>query len=92
MSSYVEDLISVTEAGEILNLDRTQIGRICKQGRFENARKIGKSWVIPRASVFKYTHLKPGRKPKPKIQEVLTTALQEANEWKQKEAQADERE
>lgn len=49
-----EKYVSVTEASKIANLTRTQILRLCKQGRFLGAEKIGNVWIIPKASVENY--------------------------------------
>ena len=56
--------VSVSEAAKILKIDRSRVGRLCREGRFEGASKIGKSWIIPREAVLNHTHLKPGPKLK----------------------------
>ena len=48
-----ENLVSVTEAASILNLGRSQVLKLCNQGRL-NAQKVGKTWVIPREAVENY--------------------------------------
>lgn len=52
----MEDLISVTEAAAIMGLGRSQVLKLCKQGRV-TAQKVGNSWVLTRASAEAY---KPG--------------------------------
>ncbi len=47
-------LLSVTEACKIMGLGRSQVLRLCNQGRLADAQKIGNTWVIPRASVESY--------------------------------------
>lgn len=54
-----ETFLSVTEAAKILNLGRTQILRLCNQGRLAGAQKVGNGWIIPKSSVETYT---PGEK------------------------------
>ena len=51
-----------------LNIDRSYILVLCRQGRFDGAEKIGNYWVIPRASVEKFQRLKPGVKSRTKQQ------------------------
>ena len=83
-SVYVmEDLLSVQEAADILNLDRSRIGRLCRQGRFPNARKIGERWVIPRDSVTNFKRLTPGVKPKAlDDRAICVNAIKEADNLK----------
>ena len=88
MLLYVmEDLLSVQETANFLHLDRSRIGRLCRQGRFPNARKIGERWVIPRESVINFKRLTPGVKPKintlnPDDEAVLMNAINESEKWK----------
>ena len=58
------DLVSVSEAAKILSVDRSRIGVLCRQGRFEGAAKIGSTWMIPRKAVQNFRRLSPGVKPK----------------------------
>ncbi len=58
------NFVSVSEAAEILGIDRSRVGRLCREGRFEGATKIGEAWIIPREAVLNHTHLKPGPKTK----------------------------
>ena len=51
-----------------LNIDRSYILALCRQGRFDGAEKIGNYWVIPRASVENFQRLKPGVKSRTKQQ------------------------
>ncbi len=52
----MEDLVSVTEAASVMGLGRSQVLKLCKQGRI-TAQKVGSTWVISRASAESY---KPG--------------------------------
>ena len=60
----VEDLLSIPEAANILKLDRSRVGKLCRQGRFAGARKIGSRWVIPREALDRYKGRRPGRQPR----------------------------
>ncbi len=51
-----------------LNIDRSYILALCRQGRFDGAEKIGNYWVIPRVSVENFQRLKPGVKSRTKQQ------------------------
>lgn len=70
-----EDLISVTEAAAILGLSRIQVGNFCRQGLFQDARKIGERWVIPREAVLNFTRSKRGPKS---AKEFINAVLKQA--------------
>ena len=75
----IEDLISIPEAANILHIDRSRVGRLCRQGRFEGARKIGERWVIPRESVIHFERRGPGVPPRKDIEKkLITQAIKEA--------------
>ena len=59
-----QDYVSTNEAAEMLNVTRNRIGRLCLDGRFEGAVKIGRSWIIPREAVLNHKPLSPGPKPR----------------------------
>ena len=59
-----EEYVSVTEASEILGLQRARTGVLCREGRFPGAIKVGSSWIIPRESVMNHKPLPPGVKSK----------------------------
>ena len=84
---FIEDLISVPEAAKILDIDKSRVGRLCRQGRFKNARKIGDRWVIPRESVENFTRLAPGKRLHTKTHAaygylILKKAIKEADNLK----------
>ena len=54
----------MTEASEILGLQRARTGVLCREGRFPGALKVGNSWIIPREAVLNHKPLPPGVKPK----------------------------
>jgi len=59
-----KDYVSVTEASEILGLQRARTGVLCREGRFPGALKVGNSWIIPREAVMNHKPLPPGVKPR----------------------------
>ena len=59
-----EKFVSVQEAAELMGLDRSRVGRLCREGRFSGAAKIGRSWIIPREAVLNHKPLPPGVKPR----------------------------
>lgn len=63
------DLVSVHEAAQMLNVDRSRINVLLAQGRFNGAAKIGRNWVIPRASVENFKRLPPGGRRNSKREE-----------------------
>lgn len=73
--SLTDDLLSVPEAAKQLNVDRTRVNILCRQGRFAGAAKIGRNWIIPRVSVENFQRLKPGVKSKTKQQKAEDEAL-----------------
>ena len=76
----VEDLVSVQEAANMLSLDRSRIGKLCRQGRFDGARKIGERWVIPRDAVINFKRRPPGAPTnRHKEKELIMQAVNETN-------------
>ena len=57
-----EEFVSVQEAAHIMGLDRSRVGRLCREGRFPGAAKVGSSWIIPREAVLNHKPLPPGVK------------------------------
>lgn len=45
--SEIEDMITAAEAAKLMNVTRTRIFQLCRQGRIEGARKFGNAWLIP---------------------------------------------
>ena len=41
-----ETLITIEQAAEELGLDRSQVRRLCQQGKIAGARKFGGVWII----------------------------------------------
>ena len=88
--SLTDDLLSVPEAARELNVDRTRVNILCRQGRFAGAAKIGRNWIIPRASVENFQRLKPGVKSKTKQQKADDEAMLAAVRGQLKGAKADD--
>ena len=66
--SLTDGLMSVHDVAIVLNVDRSRVKLLCRQGRFEGAVKISRNWVIPRSSVENFKRLKPGVKSRTKQQ------------------------
>ena len=58
--SLETELMSVHDAALMLNVDRSRVNVLLKQGRLVGAAKIGRNWVIPRKSVENFRRLPPG--------------------------------
>lgn len=59
-----EEFVSASEAANIMGLDRSRIGVLCREGRFVGAQKVGNTWIIPREAVLNHKPLPPGVKSK----------------------------
>ena len=59
----IEDFVTVREAGKMLNVNRARVGVLCREGRFQGAKKTGLGWMIPREAVLNFKRLPPGLKP-----------------------------
>ena len=60
----IDDFVTAREAGEMLNIKKCRVAVLCREGRFEGAKKITLGWLIPRQSVKNFVRLAPGAKPK----------------------------
>ena len=72
-----EEFVSVQEAANIMGLDRSRVGRLCREGRFPGAAKVGSSWIIPREAVLNHKPLPPGVKPRSERVRAERAALRE---------------
>jgi hypothetical protein len=60
----IEEYVTSTEASEMIGKAARFIAQLCQDRKLPGAKKIAKTWMIPRESVLNYT---PGpRGPKPK--------------------------
>ena len=50
----LEEFITATQAAEVTGYHPSQIRRLCQAGDLIGAVKVGKHWMIPRASVERY--------------------------------------
>ena len=57
-----KNYVGAAEAGKMLNITRSRIGKLCLAGRFSGAVKIANSWIIPREAVLNHKPLPPGVK------------------------------
>lgn len=55
-----ENYMTAPEAAKYLGLTRNRVGRLCINGRFAGAVKLGNNWLIPREAVAHHERLKPG--------------------------------
>ena len=72
-----EEFVSVQEAAHIMGLDRSRVGRLCREGRFPGAAKVGSSWIIPREAVLNHKPLPPGVKSRSERVKAERAALRE---------------
>lgn len=59
-----KNYVNAPEAGKILNITRNRVTKLCAEGRFLGAIKIGSSWIIPREAILNHKPLPPGVKSK----------------------------
>ena len=55
-----ENYMTAPQAAEYLGITRNRVGRLCLEGRFIGAGKIGDTWLIPRDVVLNHKRAKPG--------------------------------
>lgn len=60
----IEDFVTIREATQMLNINKARIGVLCRDGRFQGAKKTSLGWLIPRESILNFRRLPPGLKPK----------------------------
>jgi hypothetical protein len=85
--SIEQEYVGALEAGKMLNITRSRIGKLCLAGRFPGAVKIANSWIIPREAVLNHKPLPPGVKPqKAKLAAERAAILAEAKETKEEHA------
>ena len=56
----IDEYVSVEEAAKILDYKEASISLLCRQGKFEGAKRIGHQWFIPRDSVKNYVKAPQG--------------------------------
>ena len=60
----IEEYVTSSEASAMIGKQARVIAQLCQDGKLPGAKKIAKTWMIPRESLLNYT---PGpRGPKPK--------------------------
>jgi excisionase family DNA binding protein len=64
MESLNGDYITTVEASALIGKCESMIARLCQNGRLIGARKIGKTWLIPREAIESYTQKKRGPRTK----------------------------
>jgi hypothetical protein len=68
--------LSVPEAAKMLGLNRSRVGALCREGRFQGAFKVGDTWAIPIDSV--YGLVRYGSRGKGKLAAEKTAILEQA--------------
>jgi len=51
----VYNYLTIAEAAQKINLSRNYVSRLCGEGRFEGAVKVGRAWLIPAEAVEAYS-------------------------------------
>lgn len=59
-------LLSVSDVAKKLKADETTVRLWCRQGKFPNARQIGRGWIIPQSDLDNFNQPTMGRPPKVK--------------------------
>jgi len=49
-----EEYLTTTQVADILNLSEFTVRLLARNGKFKNAKRPGKSWLIPKLSVTTY--------------------------------------
>lgn len=57
----VQDYIPMSEAVAIIGVHRSYIAKLCANGKLAGAAKVGRNWLIPRASAEEYRRRKEER-------------------------------
>ena len=78
-----EEYIDQATAAQILNVSRSRINKLCRDGRFNGAIKAGWAWLIPKIAVENFERLPRGPKPKGEDKDFLTNAINEASNLKE---------
>ena len=69
--------VDAPDAAKMLNVSQTRVRRLCREGRFPGAAKVGSSWIIPREAVLNHKPLPPGVKPRSERVKAEQAALRE---------------
>ena len=68
--------LSVPETAKTLGLNRSRVGVLCREGRFQGAFKVGDTWVIPIESV--HSLVRYGSRGKGKLAAEKAAILEQA--------------
>ena len=72
-----KNYVDAPDAAKMLNVSQTRVRRLCREGRFPGAAKVGSSWIIPREAVLNHKPLPPGVKPRSERVKAERAALRE---------------
>jgi hypothetical protein len=59
-------MLSTKERAERVEAGEPSIPLWCDQGRFPNAQKVGRDWIVPEPDLSGFEKQKPGPQPKTK--------------------------
>ena len=72
-----KNYVDAPDAAKMLNVSQTRVRRLCREGRFPGAAKVGSSWIIPREAVLNHKPLPPGVKSRSERVKAEQAALRE---------------
>jgi hypothetical protein len=85
-AASIEKYVTSNEASEMIGRKPRVIAQLCQDGKLLGAKKIAKTWLIPRDSVLNYTPGPRGPKPrKVKLAAEKAAILEEAKGARAKE-------
>jgi hypothetical protein len=50
----LEEMLTTDQAAQMLDRDKTHVALLCRRGKLQGAKKIGRDWVIPKVSIENY--------------------------------------
>ena len=79
-----EDYVDQATAAIMLDVSRSRVNALCREGRFDGAIKAGWAWLIPKTAVETFKRLHPGRPKRGNTDRaVMENAIAESNKWKE---------
>lgn len=81
LQDVMKEFMTATAAAKELGVTGTRVRRLCREGRFQGAIKLGTSWIIPRSSVRDHKRLPPGRKGKGRRERDQRASRRTFEEW-----------
>lgn len=56
----IQEFISIEEAAQKLDYEKSSVTLLCRQGKLDGAVKIGGRWLVPRATIENYVKAPQG--------------------------------